>query len=206
MGNKNKMKSNENDNSNKQVYLETDVYNDSDGDDNLFKEKKSKLPDESGTISIADYIKNQMLLIKRKTGIDGIYILTAFSIIFLMVYNGIFEKVLTNLVGTIYPLVKSIECLESNNSESEKRFWLTYWIVFIIFSILDVVGIMRIIPFYFIIKLIFLLWCYMPNTLGAKTIYKFYLKIFLEKIEINVDNAAKELKEDINKLMKKDNK
>lgn len=185
---------------NNQNYVETELNYDSDGDSTF----KNTMENEKEGISIIDYLKNQMNLIKRKTGVDGIYVICSLLIVIIMVYNGILEKVLTNLVGTIYPLIKTIECLEYNKTESEKRFWLTYWIVFTIFSILDVFGIMRLIPLYFIIKLVFLIWCYMPNTMGAKTIYKFYLKIFLEKIEINVDNAAKELKEDINKLLKKE--
>ena len=116
---------------NNQNYIETELNYDSDGDSTF----KNSIENEKEGISIIDYLKNQMNLIKRKTGVDGIYVICSLLIVIIMVYNGILEKVLTNLIGTIYPLIKTIECLEYNKTESEKRFWLTYWIVFTIFSI-----------------------------------------------------------------------
>ena len=59
--------------------------------------------------------------------------------------------------------------------------------------------ILKIIPFYFIIKLVFLVWCFMPNTKGAIIVYDKIIKPFFLKNEGKFDRI-------VNKLMEKSKK
>mmetsp|Transcript_4734 Transcript_4734/g.8095 ORF Transcript_4734/g.8095 Transcript_4734/m.8095 type:complete len:82 (-) Transcript_4734:38-283(-) len=46
------------------------------------------------------------------------------------------------------------------------------------------------IPFYFLIKLLFLIWLQNPITLGASVIYKEYLRNVLKKYEKEIEQLA----------------
>ena len=49
---------------------------------------------------------------------------------------GSLESLTIHLVGTVYPIFKSIEALESD-SLGDDKLWLTYWIVFSMFILVD---------------------------------------------------------------------
>lgn len=49
---------------------------------------------------------------------------------------GIGSSVLTTLIGVAYPAFMSFVALESDGEDDDKQ-WLTYWVVFGVFSILD---------------------------------------------------------------------
>ena len=93
-----------------------------------------------------------------------------------LVMLGIGNTYITCLLGVAYPCFASFLALESEGADDDKQ-WLTYWVVFGLFNIVDQFAgfILHFIPFYFFLKLIFLVWLFHPATLGATTIYNLYI-------------------------------
>ena len=145
-------------------------------------------------------IDEHLKIIVDKTGIKGKYIMIALGVSLLFTIIGFLDKYITCLVGILLPTFFSIKAIESKEEDDDKL-WLTYWTIYAIFSFLDLFTgwILKIIPFYFIIKLVFLVWCFMPNTKGAVIIYDKIIKPFFLKNEGKFDRI-------VNKLMEKTKK
>ena len=105
--------------------------------------------------SLSDKWKEIMKSIKDKTGIDGIFVIIFLSLCVLLVYMGIFESLITSLVGTLYPGFSTIKAIQKNKDKKE---WLTYWVIFGSFLIFDMFStiIIKVVPYYFVLKIIFL--------------------------------------------------
>ena len=145
-------------------------------------------------------IDEHLKIIVDKTGIQGKYIMIALGVALLFTIIGFLDKYITCLVGILLPTFFSIKAIESKEEDDDKL-WLTYWTIYAVFSFLDLfVGwILKIIPFYFIIKLVFLVWCFMPNTKGAIIVYDKFIKPFFLKNEGKFDRI-------VNKLLEKSKK
>ena len=136
-------------------------------------------------------------LIEKKTGQNPKIILGILAASLIFVIIGYLEKYITCIVGIVLPTYWSIKAIESNEGDDDKQ-WLTYWAVYAVFDFLDLFAgfILKIIPFYYILKLIFLIWCFMPNTQGALMVYNHIIKKFFIKYENNLDQL-------VNKVMKR---
>jgi receptor expression-enhancing protein 5/6 len=141
-------------------------------------------------------IDEHLKIIVDKTGIQGKYIMIALGVALLFTIIGFLDKYITCLVGILLPTFFSIKAIESKEEDDDKL-WLTYWTIYALFSFLDLfVGwILKIIPFYFIIKLVFLVWCFMPNTKGAIIVYDKIIKPFFLKNEGIIDKYFNKLVE-----------
>ena len=150
-------------------------------------------------ISLLEKWNNQMKLIQDKTGIKGIYVVIGLIISLILVYLNIFDTIITNLLGTLYPAFWTIKSIE-NNDLIEQKNWLTYWAVFSFFILLDMLSpiIIKFIPFYFVMKIMFLIWLFMPGTHGCKFIYNLIVKKIFRKYEDKVDNVFQKVGEAIN--------
>ena len=150
-------------------------------------------------------------LIKNKTKTDPKIILGILAGGLVLTLLGWFDKYITCLIGIILPTYWSIKAIESPQEDDDKQ-WLTYWAVYAVFNFFDLFAkfILKIIPFYYVVKLIFLVWCFMPNTQGALFIYnKFLRNIFLKnegklnkyvsKIMRKTNEVSEKAKEEINK-------
>jgi receptor expression-enhancing protein 5/6 len=153
------------------------------------RERKKKL------ISIVDKWNEQMNLIKEKTGIKGIYVIIVLIGAVIFVYFNIFENLITNLVGTVYPSFWTIKAIESKNKNDIKK-WLTYWIVFGVFIIIDFFNIIivKIFPYYFLMKIMFLIWLFMPGSNGCTIVYHLFVKKIFNSFEDSVDMYADNFK------------
>lgn len=54
-------------------------------------------------------------------------------------------------------------------------------------------GILCYIPFYWELKIVFILWLQLPQTLGASFLFKNYLEPFLKRNQDRIDQTTKEL-------------
>ena len=150
-------------------------------------EKKSE--ETENQISLLEKWENQMNLIQEKTGIKGIFVILGLIIAVIFVYFNILDSIITNLVGTVYPAFWTIKSLEQNLVEEQKK-WLTYWVVFGSFIIVDMGSpvIVKFIPFYFVLKILFLMWLFMPGSNGCTIVYYLIVKKIFGYYEDKIDS------------------
>ena len=131
-----------------------------------------------------------MKAIEHKTGIKGYLVLAGLLICIICVYFNIFQSVITNLVGTVYPSFCTMRCIQIRGDEKIK--WLTYWVIFACFTIMDMFSpiIMKVVPFYFFAKILFLIWILLPNSNGAFLIYHIIVKRVFSSFESDIDFAT----------------
>ena len=145
-------------------------------------------------ISLREKWNEQMELIYQKTGIKGIYVVIALIISVILVYYNIFDSVITNFVGTFYPSMATISSIYKNDLKEQKD-WLTYWTVFSCFVLLDMFSpiIIKVVPFYLVIKIILLIWLFMPGSNGRTLIYAIIVRKILGKYEEKVDRVINKI-------------
>ena len=94
---------------------------------------------------------------------------------------------LIDLVGFVYPAVKSIKLVDSGKTEGESM-WITYWMIFSFLKVIE--GFLDFfvmnIPFYPFGKAAFLVWCYHPSTRGAETVYSSVIKPHIVPLIVEV--------------------
>ena len=132
-------------------------------------------------------------------GINGKVVAIIILLIVVSVFIGFFDVYLTVLVGIVYPSYFSIKALETQELDDDKH-WLTYWVVFGLLILLDTFLkiILDYIPFYITVKLLFILWLFLPNFKGALIIYhNFIIKCF-KKYEKQIDLAKDNFEEKLN--------
>lgn len=138
-----------------------------------------------------------MSSLEKMSGIKKRYWALAFVLLALVfVFSGIGSNVLCELVGFLYPLYASFKSLENPN-DNNVRHWLTYWVVYGLFiateSVLD--RMFSWMPLYFVAKVLFLLWCFLPQYQGAGKIYEILIRPALDKHEDDVDDSADQVQE-----------
>mmetsp|Transcript_3749 Transcript_3749/g.9471 ORF Transcript_3749/g.9471 Transcript_3749/m.9471 type:complete len:130 (+) Transcript_3749:156-545(+) len=102
-----------------------------------------------------------------------------------LVFNPIFV-----IVGFLYPAYQSYKALESNRQDAAPE-WLTYWVIFSLFTVIESVGTFLIswIPFYSFLKLAFLMWLLLPRFKGASKLYQALVQPFMKKHEEKIDHS-----------------
>ena len=156
---------------------------------------------EKKELSLVEKWNEQMTLIEKKTGIHGVYVIILLVVSVLFVYLNIFDNLITNLVGTVYPAFWTMKSIETKGDDDKQ--WLTYWVVFASFTIVDMFSafIVKFVPFYFLMKIIFLIWLFMPNSHGATLVYHLLVVRVFKSFESDIDNAADKVKEYTNEFV-----
>ena len=116
------------------IHKKSDKDNDTLDEDNSEEKKSTEEPDNQ--ISLLEKFQKYLDYIQEKTGIKGTFIIWGIISILLLLYFHIFEEIITNLVGTIYPSFWTIKALEQNSNDELKK-WLIYWVVFSTFIFID---------------------------------------------------------------------
>jgi len=111
---------------------------------------------------------------EMKTGYSKVYFfLAAMSLLGGLLYllGGI--KLLSDLVIFFYPAYASFKAIESATQRDDTQ-WLTYWVVFSFFSIIEntMFFLVSWIPMYYALKMGVFLWLYHPNFMGAELVYQ----------------------------------
>jgi receptor expression-enhancing protein 5/6 len=81
-------------------------------------------------------------------------------------------KLISDFIGFFYPAYMSFKAIDSVDAADNTQ-WLTYWVVFSLFSIIEQTSFVltTFIPFYFYIKCAFFIWLYHPKFQGAQMVY-----------------------------------
>lgn len=103
-------------------------------------------------------------LLKQAYVVGGVALLPLLLVFYIL---GGF-KLMVNLSGFIYPAYKSLQAISSNDLEEDKQ-WLTYWVVYGTFSILEsgMSFLTAVIPYYNVFKLAMFIYLYHHSTKGA---------------------------------------
>ncbi|KAJ2306474.1 ER membrane protein DP1/Yop1 [Coemansia sp. RSA 2706] len=108
---------------------------------------------------------------QAKTGVPKVYGAAGVaSIGLLLVFLNVGASLLVNLTGFGY----------AGNDDAQ---WLTYWVVFGLFNVVEYFTgfLLYWFPFYYLIKLGFLVWLMLPATRGAERLYHAGIKPVLQQ-------------------------
>ncbi|GAB9474578.1 hypothetical protein Gpo141_00011698 [Globisporangium polare] len=147
---------------------------------------------------------DKIVEIEKQTGVDKFYIFVAGALltgILLFVVGG--TELVVALVGFIYPAYMSFKAIDSPSTDDDTQ-WLTYWVVYAFFSMTESITdlILSWIPFYFFIKVSFLVWCYHPSTSGSNVIYNTLIKPYVAPHVSTIDAAVNSATEAAQKATK----
>ena len=97
-----------------------------------------------------------------------------------------------DLVAYLYPAYASIKAIESPDKADDTQ-WLTYWLVFSLFKLVEGIAepLIHLIPFYFVGKVVFLVWCFYPGYEGAKIVYTSFIKPQVVPLMGSLDSDGK---------------
>ena len=91
----------------------------------------------------------------------GMVVLGVITICVILVGFGFpFSSWIVTIIGVVYPVIQSIRAIETKDTMDDDKQWLTYWSIFGVFTFIDSLGayVLSFIPFYYLIKLLFLIW------------------------------------------------
>ena len=111
--------------------------------------------------------------IQEKTKLDRFTIVALITALVLLLIHVLgWASVLVNFAGFGYPAYMSFKAIESQGEEDDKQ-WLTYWVVFAFFNLLETITtIFRdYIPGYYYLKLVGLVLLFHPETKYASLVY-----------------------------------
>ncbi|KAI4838924.1 protein YOP1 [Plasmodium brasilianum] len=144
--------------------------------------------------TIDEHVKKFPIIndIGKKYGVKPSYVIVPISgFLLLSLIFGWGAALICNVVGFAYPAYQSFKAVESQ-SKDETKLWLTYWVVFSLFFFIEYLIdiILFWVPFYYLIKLLFLLYLYMPQVRGAEIVYNYIIRPILLKHEKTIDDTV----------------
>ncbi|RWS15292.1 receptor expression-enhancing protein 5-like protein [Dinothrombium tinctorium] len=144
--------------------------------------------------------------VEKTTGVKRVYIaqgvLGCFALYMVL---GHFAELVCNLVGFVYPAYASIVALESAGKDDDTK-WLTYWVVFATFSVVEFFSdtLFSWFPFYWLAKVIFLVWCYLPiANNGSMVVFNRFIRPVFHKNQSKIDAALNQAAADVGRLSSK---
>lgn len=98
------------------------------------------------------------------------------ALLILMIMQG--WTILVTTITVLYPAVHSIRAIESDDGGDDDKVWLTYWMVYGVFTVVETFFgfIFYFVPYWDWVRLGLFIWLLLPNFNGAKTIYEGFIR------------------------------
>ncbi|CAH1259432.1 REEP2 [Branchiostoma lanceolatum] len=102
--------------------------------------------------------------------------------------SAIISRFVVLLFGTLYPAYASYKAVKTKNVREYVK-WMMYWIVFAIFTFVETFADVFIswVPFYYEVKIVFVVWLLSPYTKGSSFIYRKFVHPAMSKREKEID-------------------
>eukprot|EP00095_Tigriopus_kingsejongensis_P001408 maker-scaffold229_size244821-snap-gene-1.15 protein:Tk01408 transcript:maker-scaffold229_size244821-snap-gene-1.15-mRNA-1 annotation:"receptor expression-enhancing protein 5" len=138
------------------------------------------------------YLQDGLKKLEDKTNVKKAYIvygLMGLATLWLMFGYG--AQLLCNAIGFLYPAYCSIKAIQSRDKGDDTQ-WLMYWVVFALFSVAEFFSDILVgwVPFYWLVKCSFLLWCMSPME-GSTIIYTRCILPYFLQHESMIDDAVR---------------
>lgn len=136
-------------------------------------------------------IKKYGDIVEEKTKLNMEYfVVGAFVLLGICLFSGFGAATISNLVGFVYPIYATLVTMEESRKEDDVE-WLAYWVVFATLALAEnfVDFILYWIPFYYPVKVTFLLWCMLPQYRGAEWTYNHIIKPVFQRHQDAIDKA-----------------
>ena len=154
--------------------------------------------------SLIAKLKEGLKEVERHTGMNGYFFVSIVLLGFCFIFFGWFDRLITNVIGVIYPTLYTLELLSRrSNSAVEQKTVLIYWSLFGLLSLADTTlsVISRVIPFYNLIKSVSLIWLFFPNFQGTSIVYGLFLKHIFSRYEDKLHQATGKIEDTFNSLL-----
>ncbi|GAV50340.1 hypothetical protein ZYGR_0U01960 [Zygosaccharomyces rouxii] len=122
------------------------------------------------------YSSNKYLQqLEERTNLPKSYItvgLAALYLVLIFINVGGIGEILSNFAGFVVPAYYSLIAIKTTTSKDDTQL-LTYWIVFAFLNVIEFWSktILYLVPFYWFVKTVFLLYIALPQTGGAVLVY-----------------------------------
>uniref|UniRef100_A0A8D9A8S1 Receptor expression-enhancing protein n=1 Tax=Cacopsylla melanoneura TaxID=428564 RepID=A0A8D9A8S1_9HEMI len=110
----------------------------------------------------------------------------------------IISRLVILIFGTLYPAYASYKAVKTKDIKEYVK-WMMYWIVFAFFTAGEIfldVFLSFWFPFYYELKIMFVIWLLCPATKGSNFMYRKFVHPLLSKREKDIDDYLERCKED----------
>ncbi|XP_067314026.1 receptor expression-enhancing protein 2 isoform X2 [Pseudorasbora parva] len=110
--------------------------------------------------------------------------------------SWIISRMVVLAFGTLYPAYSSYKAVKTKNVKEYVK-WMMYWIVFAIFTTAETITDMLLswFPFYFELKIAFVVWLLSPYTKGSSVLYRKFVHPTLSNKEKEIDEYITQAKD-----------
>ncbi|KAK5980741.1 Receptor expression-enhancing protein [Trichostrongylus colubriformis] len=108
----------------------------------------------------------------------------------------VLSRAITLTAGTLYPAYRSYKAIRTKDVREYVK-WMMYWIVFAMYTLVEALADIFIsfwFPFYYQLKIIFVIWLLSPWTKGASILYRKWIHPTLSKHEQDIDALLEQAK------------
>lgn len=109
------------------------------------------------------------------------------SVISIMI-SVLLSRIVILVFGLLYPAYASFKAIRTKNVKEYVK-WMMYWIVFALFSAVETFTdvLLSWLPFYYEVKILFVIWLLLPVTKGSSHLYKRFVHPHFAKREKDID-------------------
>ncbi|XP_056146351.1 receptor expression-enhancing protein 2 [Lampris incognitus] len=106
------------------------------------------------------------------------------------------SRIVVLAFGTLYPAYSSYKAVKTKNVKEYVK-WMMYWIVFALFTTAETVTdlVLSWFPFYFELKIAFVIWLLSPYTKGSSVLYRKFVHPTLSNKEKEIDEYITQAKD-----------